>query len=104
MKAFFGFLIVFGLGILTLLSISNILEVNGYTTVFITVVKVISIAIIVAIPPILIFSRNSEGGNRLESLGAPAAKIMLFVAEAYTTPTGGICLLLIVLINILLWK
>jgi|GEM_PF-6642673 len=104
MKACFGLLIVFGLGISTILGISSILDANGYTTVFITVVKLIGIAIIIAIPIFLIRSRNSDGDNKLEAIGSPIASILNFATGAYTSPTGRISLLLIIIINILLWK
>lgn len=102
MKGFIGFTIIFIIGIVSIFGLGSFLEINGYSQKEILIYSSILAFIIISIPPLLLFfgGRNDQGENKLEELGKPVT----FLASSLLNPTSAIIFLLVIILNILIWK
>lgn len=106
MNFIIGFIIIFGGGIAIMLGVGVSLENSGYSNNQVLMAKFIIAMIVIAIPPLLIFmgGRNQDGENKLEELGKPVTFFGSLVGSSLSNPTTLIVFLLIIIINVLIWK
>lgn len=105
MNFFFGFITVFSLGTSLILAMSSLLKYYGYTDTKLLIAKIILVVILISIPPVLtFFGRNEYGETPLERIGKPITAFVTYVRVSHTSTTSLITLLLIIIINILIWK
>lgn len=101
-----GFMIIFCSGIALMLGVGSYLENSGYSDNQVLIAKFLIAIIFIAIPPLLLFfgGHNSDGDNKLEELGKPVTSFASFVGYSLSSPTSLIIFLLILIVNILVWK
>lgn len=101
-----GFIIVFGGGIALMLGVGSYLENNGFSENQVLMAKMLIGIIVISIPPLLIFfgGRNHDGDNKLEELGKPITSFASLVGYSLSSPISLIIFLLILIVNILVWK
>lgn len=101
-----GFIIIFGSGIALMLGVGSYLENIGYSDNQVLIAKFLIGIIVIAIPPLLLFfgGRNHDGDNKLEELGKPVTSLASLVGYSLSSPTSLIIFLLILIVNILVWK
>lgn len=105
MKFALGFTIIFVFGICIILGIAEVLTNQGYSELQITIAKGILLMVLISIPPILLWfgGRNNNGENKIEQIGSPIDSLFTAMASI-ATPTFIIIFLLIIIVNILVWK
>lgn len=100
-----GFLIVFSIGVPLIIAVSSLLEKYGYTDTQLLIAKIILVLILTSIPPLLtFFGRNDDGETPLERIGKPITSFGSLLGRVFSPSTSLITLLLIIIINILIWK
>lgn len=105
MNFLIGFIIVFAVGVAAVLGAGHILEIEGFSEKEILIGKAVVIFIVISIPPILvIFGRKSNGETQLEQIGKPVTSLASLVAHSLSNPINIIIFLIIIIINISVWK
>ena len=106
MNFFIGFLIVFACGMASIFGLGVFLESKGYSENEILIYRAILAFIVISIPPLLIFfgGHNHSGDNKLEELGKPVTSFASIVGHSLSSPTSLIIFLLVIVLNVLLWK
>lgn len=101
-----GFMIIFGGGIGLMLSVGSYLEDISYSENQVLLAKFLIAIVVIAIPPLLLFfgGSNHDGDNKLEQLGKPITSFASLVGYSLFSPTSLIVFLLILIVNILVWK
>lgn len=100
-----GGLIVFAFGIALMLSIGIFLQDSGYSQNQVLIAQFITCFIVISIPPILLIGgRDHNGDNKLEQLGKPVTFLASLIGHSLSSPTSIIIFLLIIIVNILVWK
>lgn len=105
MNFFFGFIIVFSVGISLILSLSTVLKDYGYTETQLIIVRFFLVLTLTSVVQLLtFFGRNEYGETLLERIGKPITSFILLLRRSLSSRSTLITLLLIIIINILIWK
>lgn len=100
MNFIIGIIIIFGCGILAILGLRPLLENNGWTETQTTIALFAVMFVVIAIPPILI----TIGKGGIERIGKPFTSFGKMFGNFYFTPVGLVILILILILNVLVWK
>ncbi|HCA5183469.1 TPA: hypothetical protein MW242_003103 [Acinetobacter baumannii] len=99
-----GFFIVMLVGMGVVVGVGQYLELKGYSENYILIAKILVAVLVICIPPLLAFTgRDYRSGNNLEKVGKPITGFFSFTGKALAS-MGLTTILLLIIINILIWK
>lgn len=100
----FGFFVIIGSGATAMVALRPMLESGGYSQTQIMICLIVLMMVVISIPPLLLRMDNGSSENKLESIGKPFTLFGFLFSRAFLNPIGIITLLLIVIVNILVWR
>lgn len=104
MKRAIGAIIVLLCGLVTIIGFGNLLTDMGYSGLIIYTVKIVGVIIVIATPLFLIFSKNSRDEDKLGAIGGPVVRFFDLIGASLSSTVGLTSLILIIILNIFLWK